>query len=206
MKKIVFGAAAAALSLGLPGVAHAQKAPSAVIVVVNTDRVFRECNACVAAQTQLQSLVASSRTRAQELGQPLQTEAQSIEQAAAALRNQTGAARTSGETALNTRAQAFQQRQTAAQQELQQMEQNVQSTQANVLRQINERLNPIISSVMTARGANIALDTNATLARAASLDVTDQVLAQLNAALPSVSVTPLPAPAGTPAPQPQPTR
>ena len=206
MKKTVFGAALVALSLGIPGVAHAQKAPGAVIVVVNTDRIFRECTACVAAQPQLQALVASSRTRAQELGQPLQTEAQSIEQAAAALRNQTGAARTSGEAALNTRAQAFQQKQSAAQQELQQMEQNVQSTQANVLRQINERLGPIYTQVMTARGANVALDTNATLARAANVDVTDQVLAQLNAALPSVSVTPLPAPAGAPAPQPQPTR
>ncbi len=206
MNKTVFGAALAALSLGLPGVAHAQKAPSAVIVVVNTDRIFRECTACVAAQTQLQGLVNSSRTRAQELGAPLQTEAQSIEQAAAALRSQTGASRTSGEAALNTRAQAFQQRQAAAQQELQQLEQNIQSTQANVLRQITERLSPIYTQVMTARNANIALDTNATLARAAALDVTDQVLAQLNAALPSVSVTPLPAPAGAPAPQTQPTR
>jgi Skp family chaperone for outer membrane proteins len=206
MKKIVFGAAVAALSLGLPSVAHAQKTPGAVIVVVDTERVYRECTACVAAQGQLQALVNSSRTRAAELGQPLQTEAQSLEQAAAALRNQTGSARTSGETALNARVQAFQQKQTAAQQELAQLQQNVQSTQANVLRQVNERLNPIISQVMSARNANIALDTAATLARGASLDVTDQVLAQLNAALPSVSVTPLPAPAGTPAPQTQPTR
>jgi Skp family chaperone for outer membrane proteins len=206
MKKIVFGAAAAALSLGIPGVAHAQKAPGAVVVVVDTDRIYRECTAGVAAQGQLQALVTSSRTRAQELGQPLQTEAQSLEQAAEALRNQTGASRTSGETALNARVQAFQQKQTAAQQELAQLQQNVQSTQANVLRQINERLNPVITQVMTARGANIALDTNATLARGASLDVTDQVLVQLNAALPSVSVTPLPAPAAAPATQPQPTR
>jgi Skp family chaperone for outer membrane proteins len=205
MKKIILGAAASALALGVPGVAHAQKVPGAVIAVINTDRVYRECTACVAAQGQLQALVTSSRTRAQELGQPLQTERQSLEQAAQALRNQTGAARTSSETALNSRVEAFQQKQTAAQQELAQLEQNVQSTQANVLRQINERLNPIITQVMNARGANIALDSNATLASSSSLDVTDQVLAQLNAALPSVSVTPLPAQAA-PAQQPQQTR
>jgi Skp family chaperone for outer membrane proteins len=207
MKKIILGAAFSALALGVPGVAHAQKAPAAVVVVVDTDRIYRECTACVAAQTQLQALVTSSRNRAQELGQPLQTERQSLEEAAQALRNQTGAARTSGETALNTRLQAFQQKQTAAQQELAQLEQNIQSTQAHVLRQINERLDPIYSQVMTARNANLAVDTNATLAHAATLDVTNQVLAQLNAALPSVSVTPLPAPpAATPAQQPQPTR
>ena len=45
---------------------------------------------------------------------------------------------------------------------------------------------------MTARGANIALDTNATLAHSQTTDVTADVLAGLNRALPSVSLTPLP--------------
>jgi Skp family chaperone for outer membrane proteins len=192
MNKLAFGAAFAALSLAVPGVASAQRAPAAVIVVVDTDRIYRECTACKAAQTQLQGMVTSARTRATQLGQPLQTEAQSIEQAGAALRNQTGAARAAAETALNTRMQQFQQKQTNAQQEVARLEQNIQSTQQNVLRQINVQLNPVINRVMTARGANIALDTNATLARAAALDVTADVLTALNAALPSVSVTPLP--------------
>ena|SRR5687768_3682369 len=203
MNKIAFGAAMAALSLALPGVAQAQRTPPAVIVVVDSDRIFRECTACRAAQTQLQGMVTSARTRASQLGQPLQTEAQSIEQAAAALRNQSGAARTAAETALQTRMQAFQQRQTTAQQEVARLEQNIQSTQQNVLRQINVRLNPIITQVMNARNANLALDTNATLARAGALDVTNDVMTALNAALPSVSVTPLPQAAQPAQPQPQ---
>lgn len=193
----------AALSLALPGTASAQRAPGAVIVVVDTDRIYRECTACRAAQTQLEGLVTSARTRATQLGQPLQTEAQSIEQAGAALRSQSGAARAAAETAFNTRVQQFQTRQTSAQQEIQRLEQNIQSTQANVLRQINVRLNPVVTQVMTARGANVALDTNATLARAGALDVTNDVLTALNAALPSVSVTPLPQAAQPAQPQPQ---
>jgi Skp family chaperone for outer membrane proteins len=203
MNKLAYGAAIAALSLALPGVAQAQRAPAAVIVVVDTDRIYRECTACKAAQTTLQGQVTSARTRATQLGQPLQTEAQSIEQAGAALRNQTGAARTAAETALSTRMQQFQQRQTTAQQEIARLEQNIQSTQANVLRQINARLNPIVTQVMTARGANVALDTNATLARAGAIDVTNDVLTALNAALPSVSVTPLPQGQQPAQPQPQ---
>jgi len=203
MNKIALGAAAAVLSLALPGIAQAQKAPGATIVVVDTDRVYRECTACKAAQTQLQGQITSARTRATQLGQPLQTEAQSIEQAGAALRNQSGAARAAAETALNTRVQQFQQRQTTAQQEVARLEQNIQSTQANVLRQINARLNPVITQVMTARGANVALDVNATLARSGALDVTNDVLTALNAALPSVSVTPLPQSAQPAQPQPQ---
>jgi outer membrane protein len=201
MNKLALGAAMAALSIALPGIAQAQKAPGAVIVVVDTDRVYRECTACKAAQNQLQGQVASARTRAQQLGQPLQSEAQSIEQAGAALRNQSGAARAAAETALNTRVQQFQAKQTTAQQEVARLEQNIQSTQANVLRQINDKLNPIITQVMNARGANIALDTNATLARAGALDVTNDVLAALNSGLPSVSVTPLPQQPAQPQPQ-----
>lgn len=201
MKKLVFGAAIAALSLGVPGAAMAQRAPGAVIVVVDTDRIYRDCTACKAAQTQLQAMITSARSRAQQIGQPLQTEQQSIEQAAAALRNQTGAARTAAETALNARLQQFQTRQTSAQQEIQRLDQNVQSTQANVLRQINARLDPIVNQVMTQRGANIALDVNATLARSQALDVTTEVLTALNSQLPSVSVTPLPPQPGQPQPQ-----
>ncbi|HEU0133913.1 MAG TPA: OmpH family outer membrane protein [Allosphingosinicella sp.] len=206
MNKLAFGAAMAALSLALPGVAQAQRTPGAVIVVVDTDRIYRECTACRAAQTTLQGQVTAARTRAQTLGQPLDTEAQSIQAAGAALRNQTGAARTAAETALNTRVQQFQQRQTAAQQEVARLEQNIQSTQQNVLRQINVQLNPIITRVMNAHNANIALDVNATLARSNAIDVTNEVMTALNGALPSVSVTPLPQAAqpGQPAqPQPQ---
>jgi outer membrane protein len=192
MNKLAFGAAFAALALGIPAAAPAQRAPGAVIVVIDTDRVFRECTACVGAQTQLNGLVTSARTRAQQLGQPLQVEAQSIEQAGAQLKNQTGAARAAAETALNNRVQQFQTRQTSAQQEVARLEQNIQSTQANVLRQINERLSPIFTRVMTAHNANIALDVNATLARSNTLDVTNEVLTALNQQLPSVSVTPLP--------------
>jgi hypothetical protein len=54
---------------------------------------------------------------------------------------------------------------------------------------------------MNAHQANIALDTNATLARSNSLDVTNEVLTALNGALPSVSVTPLPQPPAQQQPQ-----
>ena len=205
MNKIALGALGA-LSLALPGAALAQKAPNAVVVVVDTDRIYRECTACVAAQGQLQTMGTQLQQQAQQLGQPLQQEAQSIEQAAAALRNQTGSARTTAETALQTRVQQLRQRETGVQQQLVQSEQNLRSTQAHVLQQINTRLNPLISQVMTARGANLAVDVGTTLAHASAINVTDQVLAQLNAALPTVSVTPLPQPAQPQAQPGQPTR
>lgn len=187
MNKIAIGSALAALSLALPAAAPAQRAAAPVIVIVDVDRVFRECNACRTAQTQLQAQVQQIQTRAQQLQQPLATEEASIR---AALGN-----RTTPDAATQTRIQAFETKQNAAAQELQRSQATFQRNQAYVAQQIQARLNPVVQQVMTARGANLALDVRATLAHGPALDVTNDVLAQLNTALPSVNVTAPAAPA-----------
>jgi Skp family chaperone for outer membrane proteins len=201
MKKFAIGAAVA-LSLAIPAAASAQRAPTATIVVVDRNRILTECTACRAAQPQLQNIENQFRQRAQALGQPIETELQSIQQAAAAARNQQGPARTTAETAIQQRLQALEARRTTAQQELGQLEQNYRSTLANVLQQIEQRMNPIITQVMTQRGANLAIDVAATYAHAPAINVTDAVLAALNQQLPSVVVAPLPQQPQQPRPQP----
>lgn len=193
--------AAAMIAAAIPAGAAAQRVPAAAVAVVDTARIYRECNACRAAQASLQTQVTTLQQRAQQLGQPIQAELQSIEQAAAAARSQSGAARTTSEQQLQQRLQALRARESTANQELQRLETNLRSTQAHVLQQINTRMNPIISQVMQARGANLAVGVDATLAHAAAINVTTDVLTQLNAQLPSVSVTPLPQTAAPAAPQ-----
>ncbi len=97
------------------------------------------------------------------------------------------------DAALRSRVQAFQTRERQANEELQRTQTNLQSIQQNVLRQINARLGPAVNQVMVQRGANIAVDVDATLAHSQSTNVTAAVLAALNATLPSVSLTPSPA-------------
>lgn len=188
-KKALF---AAACGLAFASPALAQKAPPAVVVVINSERVFSECNACKAANTQLQAQVTALQARAQQLGQPLQTEAEAIRKA------------TDGkapDAAMQTRITEFQKKQTAAQQELANSEQTIQRNRAYVGQQINTALNPIIQKVMVARGANFAVDVQATLAIGPGVDVTGDVLTQLNTALPSVNVTAPPPPAQPQQPQ-----
>ena len=55
--------------------------------------------------------------------------------------------------------------------------------------QVTDKLGPIYQQVMTRRGANIMVEVGATLATATSVDVTNDVLAALNAALPSIATT-----------------
>ena len=172
MKTYLAAALVAASALATP--ALAQRAPAAVVVVVDTDRVYRECNACRTAQTQLQSQVTALRTRQQTLETQLRPEGQAIQTAVNALAGK------QPDAALTNRVKAFQQRQEQANQELARGQQNIQSIQANVLRQINEKLQPVINQVMAQKGANVAVDVSATLAHGQTTNVTNDVLAALN--------------------------
>jgi len=184
MKNRIVAALVAATALAAP--AMAQCAPASTVIVINTDRIYRDCNACRTAQTQLQSQVTALRTRQQTLEGQLRPEGQAIQTAVNALAGK------QPDAALQNRVKAFQQRQEQANQELSKGQQNIQSIQANVVRQINERLQPVINQVMTTKGANLAVDEGSTLAHSQATDATNEVLAALNTALPSVSLTPLP--------------
>jgi Skp family chaperone for outer membrane proteins len=187
MKTSLTLAALGLAAAAAPSIAVAQQAPPAVIVVVDSDRIFRECTACKTAQTALQARVTALTTRQQTLSTQLRTEGQPIETAIRALNG------AQPDAALRARVTAFQTKQDNANKELAQSQENIRSIQANVMRQINARLNPAISQVMTARGANIAVDVSNTLAASQAIDVTAGVLAALNRTLPSVTLTPLPA-------------
>jgi Skp family chaperone for outer membrane proteins len=186
MKSMIKSAALASALLVAPAAVQAQAVPGAIVVVVDTQKIFAECTACKSAQTQLQSQATAIQQRAQALGQPLQAEAQAIQKAAAGK---------APDAALQTRIRALQTKEGSANQEIQGRQQTFARNRAYVAEQINAKLNPIISQVMQKRGANIAVDQGATLATASSLDVTADVLAQLNAQLPSVSANAPAAPA-----------
>ena len=187
MNKLALGTAIAALATAvIPVAAQAQRIGPAVVAVVDTDRISRECTACRAASTQLQTQENALRTRAQALQTQLRTTGQPIQTAIQALNGR------QPDAALQARITAFQTQERTAQQELANTQRNLQSIQAHVNQQIGARLGPIITAVSGTRGANVAVDRNATLFAAPALDITNEVLAQLNQQLPSVSVTPLP--------------
>ena len=184
MTKTFASALIAASALAAP--AMAQRAPAAVVVVVDTDRIGNECTACRSASTQIQQREQQLRTRAQTLETQLQTEGKPIQDAIEALKGK------QPDAALQQRVTAFQTKQRSAQTELQNSQRSLQSTQVHVNQQIGTRLRTIIGTVAAQRGANLAVSKDATLFSAQTVDITDAVLAQLNQQLPAVSVTPLP--------------
>lgn len=184
--KITVAALLATAAALMPAAAAAQRLSPAVVAVVDTSRIARECNACRTAQTTLQQQVASVQQRQQQLQAPLQTEATAIQTAVQALNNR------APDAALQQRIQALQLQERTANQELQGRTDTLRSTQAHVLQQINRALGPIMNQVLQNRGATIIVDRSNVLATSPTVDVTNEVLASLNTALTTISVTPLP--------------
>lgn len=190
MKTLLISAALAAAAFA-PTAASAQAIPTAVVAVVDLDRVTAECNACRTAQAALRSQVQAYQTREQTLASPLETEQKSIQTAIDALKGK------EPDAALKARVQSFQTKQQQAAQELSSQQQQIQRNQQYIQKQIQDKLGPIYQQVMQRRGANVMVEVGATLAAAQNVDVTNDVLASLNASLPTIVTT---APAA-PAPQ-----
>ncbi|MCS6986546.1 MAG: OmpH family outer membrane protein [Sphingomonadaceae bacterium] len=169
--------------------AAAQQLSPAVIVVVDLDRVVAESAAGKAAVSELQTRANALRARAQTLGSQLQADAQAIQQGQAS--------KTLQGPQLEQRVKALQEKESAARAEIGKGEEELARAQQYVLQQINTAVQPIISQIMRERGAAIVLAQQATIQHSASLNITNEVLARLNAALPKVSTTP---PAAPPAP------
>ena len=182
MKNLFFIAAATA-AVVLPSVASAQSLPAAVIAVADVNRASAQCNACRTAVSTLEGQVSSLKALQASLGSSLQTEANSIQAAVTALNGK------QPDAALTARAKAFEQKQAAAQGQLQSRDATFQRNKAYVFKQIGEKLDPVLTSVMAKRGATLIVDANSALRFSPSIDVTNDVIAGLNASLTTIGTT-----------------
>jgi Skp family chaperone for outer membrane proteins len=179
MRKTLLLTAFAAM-IATPTVASAQAIPSAVVAIVDLEKVTSQCTACRTAQTALQSQVNALKQRQDTLAAPLKTEGEQIQAAIDALKGK------EPDTALQNRVRAFQAKQQQGAQELARQQQQIQRNQAHISQQIQSKLGPIYQQVMQRRRANVLVEIGSTLASGAGLDVTNDVLTALNSALPTV--------------------
>ena len=182
MNKLLFSAALAA-SLGAGSAANAQAIPGAIVAVVDLEKVTSQCTACKTAAATLRSQIAGLQTREQALTTPLQTEQKAIQTAIDALNGK------EPDAALQARAKAWETKRQQAAQEIGRQQDQIKRNQAYISQQIQTKLGPIYQQVMQKRGANVMVEIGSTLATSATLDVSNDVLASLNAALPTVQTT-----------------
>ena len=180
MQKIILIASAIAI---VPQVAAAQTLPAPVIAVVDSNKAANDCNACRTASSQLQQQQQAAQQFQQTLTQPLQTEQTAIETAIKALGSK------EPDAALKQRATAFEQKYRNAQQQLNQRAQTLERNRQYVLKQIGDRLQPAIQTVQARRRATIVLDASAVIKFDPTVDITNEVVAELNRTLPSIGTT-----------------
>jgi len=180
MKKLVFTALAVALA---PQAAAAQTIPNAIVAVVDGNKAATECTACRTALAQLQQQAQGIQTLRQQLGAPLQTEQQQLQTALEALKGK------DPDAALQARITAFQTKQNQAEQQLATRAQTYERNKAYVLQQIRAKIGPAIDAVQARRRANLVIDAGSTASFSPSLEVTNDVIAELNRTLTSIGTT-----------------
>lgn len=179
MKTIFLAAPLLAASAGI-----AQTLPPPVVVIVDMDQVINGSAAGKQAATELKTRADGIQARLASLRTQFGTEGEALQKAQPA---QT--ATPAAITAWQTKARDLQARQATAEADLQKRDRDFQASRQLVLKQINDAAQPVISTVMRERGATIVLAENATLQHSAAIDVTKDVLARLDKALPRVSTT-----------------
>jgi Skp family chaperone for outer membrane proteins len=150
---------------------------------VDLDKVTSDCTACKSAQASLQGQITTLQNREKSLSGPLETEGKSIQTAVNALNGK------EPDAALQARIKAWQAKRDQGAQEIANQQQQIQRNQQYIQKQILDKLGPIYSQVMARRGANILVEMGTTLATTQSVDVTGDIVAALNAALPSIATT-----------------
>lgn len=178
MKNALKTIALAATLLATPVVA--QTLPPAVIVIVDMDQVFQTSAAGKQAAAELKTRADGIQARLASLRTQYGTEEQAL------IKSRPTAAGPAA-TAWETKARDMQTRKQKDEADLAKRDQDFQASRQSVLKQINDASQPIITAVMRERGAQIALAEGATLQHSQAIDVTTDIVARLDKALPRVS-------------------
>ena len=180
--KIIALALAAAAPLTIhASAAAAQNLPAAVIVVVDLDKVFQGSVAGKQATAELKTRADALQARVTALQTQFGTEQQTLGKSRPAV--QTGPA----ETAWEAKVRDLQSRQQTAEQELAGRNRDLQLSQRSVLQQFNDGVQPVITAIMKEHGASLVLPESSTIQHAGAMDITADVLARVDKALPRIS-------------------
>ena len=183
--------AATMLAGGIAAPAAAQALPPAIIVVVDMDQVFATSAAGKQAAAELKTRFDGHPGPRPGAAHPVWCRGAGARQEPAGSRCDAG----NHQCVARPRSRITRPASRSDQAELAKRDQDFQASRQSVARQIQDAATPIITTVMKERGASIALTEGATIAHSQAIDVTTDVVARLDKALPRVSTAVPAAPA-----------
>jgi Skp family chaperone for outer membrane proteins len=164
----------------LPALAQIPPPPAPVIGVLSVPEVMQKSTAAQGVQTVIQQ-------RQAQLGQDAQKARNKIQAEQSAILAQRGKV---SDTTLEGKEQALRNEIAATQTKFEQRNQAIQNSGQAALGQIESELIAIIRQEAQARGMNLVLHREQVALNVDAFDITDDVVAQLNKLLPSVTVPP----------------
>lgn len=157
------------------------------IAVADIDKAVNDSNAATTARTQMQTTYKANidnfNTRKTALDTELKQKGDAFQAAVKAANGQTT-------PALQTQYQALQKSQQDAQAELQRIGQPIALANAYVEEQISAKIGDALKAAMTKSKVDLVLQPGATISYQPSVDITAAVTAEINALVPTVSITP----------------
>jgi Skp family chaperone for outer membrane proteins len=184
LKFAALAAAPVAMVAAMPNIALAQSLTG--IAVADHDEAIQKSNAWVVAMNQLQTSQKTLLDQIDARGKILSGETQQM-----AIAFQTAQkAPNPNPTLLQQQYQALVKKQQDAEAEIQRMGAPINRARAYALEQMEMKWDGALKSAMTKKGIALVLVPGATVSYRPSVDMTNDVIAELNAAVPSVSITP----------------
>lgn len=171
--------ALAVAAAGMPGAARAQQLPPAVAAVIDYQRVLREAAAARSIREQIES-------RRKAYQEEISKEEQRLHEADKAFAKQRSVLTPE---AFAEKRREFEQEVAEVQRLVQERRRALDELSAEALNQVKTALIEVVTSIADERGFNLVLPSSEVLFFSRRIDVTEEVLAKLDARLPDVRVS-----------------
>lgn len=178
-RSLLFGSVLIATLVGTQQAEPAEKLPSAVVAVVDMQRINKQSVAAQEIRKQVKDHRAAFQAKINKLDEALRREEQELKRQQAILAPKN----------FSQKRQQFQDKLGDVQRQVQDRVRELDRVLAEATRQIQLALYPIFVELSTERGFDIVLNTTQHVFSRQSLSITEDVLTRLNERLPRVQVT-----------------
>ena len=178
-------AATLAVSMATPVAAYAA---SAAVVVVDVDRIYKESTVGKYAQGQLKTIASGVDAELGPTARALQTDEEAFNAKIQGKNEAQVKAALSSDKDLAAKYMSIMQRRQAFDDKRSLRTQELTATSQKALADVGAKAQPVVEAIMKQKGASIVLEKNSTVANSADVDITNDVLAQLNKSLQSIPI------------------
>jgi Skp family chaperone for outer membrane proteins len=195
LKHLIVAVAVAAAFTSVAPEAHAQRnrggGQAATVIVIDYQRIIESSNVGRDMTTKLNQIGQQMAAEIAPEGQAIQTEQQSLAQAAQGMTPE----QVRRNTSLNSRIEAFEQRVGQFRARQQALSRDMEYTRQVTINNFNTQITPVVRQVMEARGAGVVMDASGVNLMQPTANATDDVVQRLNQSIQTMEVTRQSAPA-----------